>query len=411
MAGAYTVQITGYDATTTYKITINSKVVSTLGTGGTAATTAAALQSLLVASTIPEFAEGVWTVLTDTITCTAPNDGTPMTLTSSVSGGAGTIGAVSTATSPVSAYDWATASNWSTGAVPINGDTVDLTQSSIPIKFGLAQSGVTLAVMNADSTFTTSVGLPRYNTTARSANGSSTPYIEYRPTELAIGITALNVGQGTGAGCTMFNVNFGSVQNATTVYRAGTSSQQGQPTIQLRGTHASNSLIVLAGSVGWAFTAGQVGTLATLKLGYETQQQSDASVVVGAGSTLSSCTATQNGGNLQFSSNLSALTMNSGTATGFLTATVSTLDVEGGTYYHQSTGTITTGTIGSNGTMDFSQDPRGRTITNLTVDGGGELNDPNKTCTFTNPISCPSGITGKFGAVLNLGTNFSIQRS
>ena len=50
-----TFTLTAYDVLTTYKITINGKVVSVLGQGGTTATTATALQAALTASTIPEF--------------------------------------------------------------------------------------------------------------------------------------------------------------------------------------------------------------------------------------------------------------------------------------------------------------------------------------------------------------------
>lgn len=111
-----TIQIASYHASTTYKVTINGKVVSVPGDTDVA-TTAADLQAALDASEIPEFAEITWAVVTDTITATGPADGAPVTITTSVSGGTGTImhTTVTTASGP---NDWNTAANWSLGYVP-----------------------------------------------------------------------------------------------------------------------------------------------------------------------------------------------------------------------------------------------------------------------------------------------------
>src|SRR5438067_3371208 len=91
VAQVTTVTVGTYDAATTYKVTINGKTVSQVGTGGTNATTAAALQALLAASAEPEFTEVTWTVASNVVTATAATKGKPFTLTTAVSGGTGTI--------------------------------------------------------------------------------------------------------------------------------------------------------------------------------------------------------------------------------------------------------------------------------------------------------------------------------
>src|SRR5437870_1231320 len=94
IAQVSTVTITADDVTTTYKLTINGKVISTLGTGVSTTATAAALAAAWAASTAGEALEVVATSSVAVVTLTGKSDGTPFTVTSSVSGGAGTIGAV-----------------------------------------------------------------------------------------------------------------------------------------------------------------------------------------------------------------------------------------------------------------------------------------------------------------------------
>jgi len=80
-----TVQVTNFDVTTTYVITIGGDTVSVLGNTDED-TTASDLQVALEASTNPYFVAVDWTVTTDTITATAGNAGVPFTATSSVTG-------------------------------------------------------------------------------------------------------------------------------------------------------------------------------------------------------------------------------------------------------------------------------------------------------------------------------------
>lgn len=401
VAQVATVTVTAFDVTTIYSININGKLVSVLGITS-AAGTAAALQTALAASGILEFLEVTWTYPGSgaVITGTAATAGVPFTATSSVSGGTGTIGAVTTTVTSTGPNDWNTASNWSTGTVPVNADVAWLQNSASSILYGLAQSGVTLTAINQDSTFTGTVGLPRNNLSG---------YVEYRPTYLAIGVTTLNVGTnpGIGAGCGRFKINLGSVQSAINIFSTGSQADAGLPAIILKGTHASNVLVALQGTIGVAIEAGDVSTILTVQVGFQRSQQTDVTLTLGTGCTLT--TISQYGGVVYAASNVTTWNCYDGTAWFTGSATLTTLDIEeGGTFYYQSSGTLTTGTVGVGCTLDYSRDPRLKTITNVTV--YGTYIDSNKIVTNTNPIYCPNGM-GSGGATLNLGANFHLLRS
>jgi len=88
-----TITITAYDAATTYKVTIGGTDVTQIGTGGTAAQTAQALTAALNASVNANFTPITWTSSGTVITGKADVGGVAFTPTTSVTGGAGTIGA------------------------------------------------------------------------------------------------------------------------------------------------------------------------------------------------------------------------------------------------------------------------------------------------------------------------------
>src|ERR1044072_3073891 len=142
--------ITAYDASTTYKVTINGRTVSQIGTGGTATTTATAFATALNASTIPEFAEITWSSSTSHVIGTCDTAGKTFVCTSSVSGGTGTFGSFSDTTSndgpeALTANNCKDASSGVRG-LPVNSDTFTLETLGSDLKYGLdALSGVTLA--------------------------------------------------------------------------------------------------------------------------------------------------------------------------------------------------------------------------------------------------------------------------
>ena len=192
-----TVTLTAYDVATTYKLTVGSKVISVAGQGGTVITTATALVAAWAASTAGEVA-GISADnaggTSATITLTADTPGVPFTVTSSVTGGTGTIGAATTTQAATGPHHWDNAANWSGGAVPASGDTVFFDRSDYPVQYGLAQSAVTLAALYVSADYAQDIGLAEVNTEG------STSHVEYRPTYLAISASVLEVGQGEAGG-------------------------------------------------------------------------------------------------------------------------------------------------------------------------------------------------------------------
>ena len=160
-----TITVTAYDAATTYRITMNGKILGVLGSGGTTTTVATALTAALAASEDPEFQEVDWSSSAAVITATARTAGTPFIATSSVSGGAGTIGAVTAVTANSSRNDAANALNWSGGVVPTTGDTAlfDVGDVDCLWNLGSAFSAADLAVVMVRDTYAGRISLPVYS--------------------------------------------------------------------------------------------------------------------------------------------------------------------------------------------------------------------------------------------------------
>lgn len=150
IAEVKTVAISGFDAATTYRLTIGNKVVSVVGITSTAAT-ASALSAAWNASEIPETQDITASVNSSTVTLTHDEEGVPFTVTSSVSGGSGTIGAVSTTTSASGPHFWGGAANWSGGADPTSGvcevQTLTITGTPTGGDFTITYAGQTTAAI------------------------------------------------------------------------------------------------------------------------------------------------------------------------------------------------------------------------------------------------------------------------
>ena len=364
-----------------YSVTMglnNACVVSYTAVGGdTNITIASALQALLAASQFGQFQEITFdTTTTAVIPLTAATAGTPFTLSTSATG-TGTL-VYATTTPNSSPEDWGNAANWSTGALPIAGDDVWIDDSTQSIRWNLAAISATLNSVNISSTMTGTIGLPEVNT-----NGSNS-YEEYRTRYLTVNATTINVGYGSGTGSSRININSGTVQTALFVRQTGQSLDTNLEALQWKGTNVSNTVEVTRGSVGIAGLGGDAATVATLTVGYVSNQDSDATVRCGQGTTLT--TVNMSGGSLDLYSGCTTLTKTAGTLTTYGTGAYTTLAALGGTTNCLSTGTIGTLTIGSTETLSFAEDDQARTVTNCTLYAGGSLSDPFKTVTWTNPI-------------------------
>jgi hypothetical protein len=250
-----TYRISTYDAATTYKITINGKLVSVVGNTD-AATTAADLLAALQAATDGEFTEIEWEVSTDTVTATGPDDGAPVTITSSVTGGAGAIThtAVQAAAGP---HDVAVAKNWSGGAVPSGGDTVYFDLSDVDCLYNLGQlTGVALAAIYVRASFTGRIGLM-----VRNPNS----YDEYRPRYFVANPAILQIGAGIGGGSGLLRFNTEAVTCAIEVIQTAGPLETNLPSFTWIGTGAANTVETQGGSFGAALLGGESAVISTAR--------------------------------------------------------------------------------------------------------------------------------------------------
>ena len=363
----------------TFTATINGKSLTVTATAATVANVCLLMKQAWDDSTIPEFLEILCENLTTYIKLTAITAGKPFTVTASATnGGAGNTQTFTAATTTANsgANDWSTVANWEADALPANSDDVYIPAGGSSILYGLNQSSVTLTSLTIDQGFTNFIGLPEIN-----ADGTN--YDEYRDTYLRISATTVTIGDGTGGGAGRIKLDVGSAQTAITVRNTGNPESESLPACLIKGTHASNVLTITKGSVGVAVQPGEVSTIATVNIGYLTNQDFDSVVRMGSGVTLT--TINKTGGNLSIESNSTTINHTGGELQ-LLAGTVTTINCDAGTIYDRSPGTITTLIIGSRGVYDASRDPRAKTITNCDLYAGAELHDPHGRVTYTNGI-------------------------
>ena len=382
-------------------VTINGKSVSVEAGGTTVADVTAALAAALEASEIPEFVEITWEDTTTEVTYTGPTDGTPVTITvSTTEAGGGAADsqtfAESTVTTAEGPNHWDVGANWSGGSVPANSDDVYIEDSEVDILYGLDQNSVTLTSLNIGMNFTGTIGLPYRN---------ENDYIEYRDRYLKVKATTVNVGYGVGQGSNLINLDQSTVQTTVNVNGSASSFSQNRPTIQWKGTHASNVVNLSKGSFGAAVEPGETATISTLTVGYTDNIAGDVDATIGSGVTLT--TVNKSGGDLVLNCGATTVTQTAGTLT-VQAGAFTTVNVQGGSCYYNSTGTLTTANVTGNGILDFSKDMRSKTITNaINIFGNqSQLNDPFKvTGSVVLDLEQRSTLDG-----LVLGTNVRLTR-
>lgn len=363
-----------------FTVTINGKAISFTATAATVANvTAGLVNAIQSATSYPEFGEVTAADNTTNLTLTANTAGTPFTQTSSAATGAGTPGCTlvtSTTTANSGPNVWNLADNWDTGVVPVTGDDVYIDQLAIDILYGLDQSAVTLATLNIGAGYTGKIGLPQWNVRG---------YWEYRDTYLAIGATALTIGDGPGSGSGRIKIDTGSVQTAITVEQSAAGADTGIEAILWKGTHASNTLVITKGEMACAGLAGEVATLSSVEISSKLSPATDVYLRLSSGCTLT--TVTQLGGKAEINSNTTTLTLKGQcTCTVAGTATLGTVTLDqGATLVNKSSGTLATALkVGPGCTVDYSQDPRAKTITPLVELSKGSIwKDPNAVVTYT----------------------------
>lgn len=358
VAQVVTVQVTAFDVTTTYTINIGGVEVSVLGVTDADAT-AAALSTALNDSAHPYFTAITWSVLTDTVTGTADLAGLPFAATSSVAGGAGTIGVITETVAATGPNFWNDPDNWSTGAIPVSTDDVAFRDSAIPVMHGLVQTAVALDTLTVEASYTGKIGL-RSDQLAVSADGlnTDTTVPEYRPTYLDIGWTDCDLGGHNGPGrpsgssrIRLDNANTGTSE--TRVHSTATSGDGDKPAVLLLFAAANADLEVRSASGGVGIAAGVPLETSTIGDVTVTDATSGSSVFIGDGVTMTNYT--QRGGLNRMSS-----------AGDITTVTVlgGDLDIRGGDY------TISNLTVRGGLVRDSHRNSGGNEWTTVNLQGG-----------------------------------------
>ena len=379
VAQVTTIQITAYDAATTYEVTIGGIEVSVTGTTD-ADGTASALQAALDASTHPYFTAITWTVATDTVTGTATTAGVPFVASSSVTGGTGTIGAATTSTASAGPNDWSTALNWSGGAVPVASDDVVISNSSANIVYGLDQSSVAIDSLKVEQTFTGELGLP-YNKFATSANGETfdTSAIEYREHYLEIDVDEIEIGGHSGIGSPsgsgrikIDNVKSGA-STTNIIKTGGSSADSGFPAVRLLAANAGADIFVREARGGVGIALGAPSETSTVGDVIVSAENSNTQVLIGEGVTITNFEQSNGNNSLNAAATVTSVTVNGGQLTTEGDYTITTLELTEGTVFcnHVKTAgnAITTANL-TGGTLDGTNSTVARTWATVNPDGG-----------------------------------------
>lgn len=214
--------------------------------------------------------------------------------------------------------DWSFADNWDGAAVPVNSDSAYMRSNAVNASAGLAQSAVTLTLLEVERSFEGDIG-------------SAT-------SELAIGATTFNlgrhIGDGSPAGSDRIKITFGSVQTAINVwFTASSAADSFLEPCRLRGTHASNVAKIYGGIVGFATNdPDDLCTLLTLDV-------FGGKVNCGAGCTLG--TINNLAGDLTIRSAATTINQAGGTLNIYGAGAYTTIKATGGQTTNYGTGTIT----------------------------------------------------------------------
>ena len=394
VAQVVTVQVTSFDASTSYRLTVGDEILATQGTTDIA-TTVAAMVSNWNASTHPYFT-GITAAATgspvDTVQLTADTAGVPFTVTESVSGGTGTIGSATTATANSGPNDWSIGENWSDGSIPATNDTIIIANNSVHIAWGLDQSAVDNITGFFDKTYQSNIGLEK-NGFATSADGQTrvSTAEEYRDTYLKIGWTSLTLGRNTGtgsaAGSLMLKLHNDRASASTTrVIDTRSSGQNNLPSVRFLFDNADAELYVLKSPGGVGVAADEPGETSNVKIIDVSDSTSASRMVVGDGVTFKASGGKfqQNGGVTVFSSAdvVETMNMRGGEIDTNGDFEITTLTTTGGTMRANHTSSASPahaiGTLNLNdGTVDGRASGEARTwnIVNLNTSGSLKAND------------------------------------
>ena len=294
--------------------------------------------------------------------------------TTEAGGGAADTQTFTTSTTTVNSgpKDWSVTDNWSLGVLPGAAAGHDAVVDGAEILYGLDQSGIanTLASLNI----------------IRSQIGSN-PATGYIPIYLQIKATSVIIGQHTGPGTSVeaapVNIDLGSTASTIIISNTGTNSPTTMPAVRILANSSSTTLHVNKGNVGIALVDGETATLGSVSGSYTSNRSSDSKLYIGAGVTLT--TANFYAGQTEMACGATTVNIFEATLTTIGEGLLETVNQNDGTFYSNSSGTITT-LNNRGGITDFLRASVARIVTTLKLDPGGSVIYDPAVLTLTNKI-------------------------
>jgi hypothetical protein len=389
-----TVQITAYDVTTTYTLTVGGVDVETLGVTD-ATGTATALAAAWNTSTHAYFTGVTASSTTDTVTLTADVAGVEFTAASSVTGGTGTIGSVTSSVASAGPCDWATPENWSDGSVPGVSDIVIFSDNAVNVCFGLDQNALAINELLITKTYTGKIGLNR-NALVTSANGETVDTMknEYREDYLRIDVDTIEIGKQIGTSTStgsqrikIDNTNTGA--SSTKVFSTNNvGAESNLPPVRFKYNSTTADIFIRGGSVGIANDEpAETAIIGDLYL-----NGVNSKVFCGDGCQIQTVVQSNGQALIQSTTTITSIDLIDGTLTTEGDFTVTTFNIEDGTYIpnHDAAGVAITTLNINGGFVDATRTSELRTWTNVNLKPGGSIKVNSDIVTMTN-FNDPAG--------------------
>jgi hypothetical protein len=306
-----------------------------------------------------------------TMTLTADTAGTAFSVSPTTVGGSFTRTATTANEGP---YDWSTAKNWDSGAVP--GSVADSTVyvEGATILYGLDNSSMSNALVKL---------------VVRGSQIGTNPEDGCLPVYLQIKSAIIDIGEHYGPSSltegTPVLINSGTTAAAITVHNSATNTSK--PSVYIKANSASTTVVVKKGYVGIGYGDGETTVVSAITSLYVTQKATDANVFIGNGVTV---TTINHNGVMILRSAATTVNSNAGTLTTEGSGAITTLNLNGATVISNSTGTITTANIES-GTLDTLKSNAARTFTTIKLNPGGTFKR-NSAITVTNMLTADSSV-------------------
>jgi hypothetical protein len=271
-----------------------------------------------------------------------------MVATSSVAGGAGTIGAHTVTTAATSPHHFDDARNCSDDTAPANNDKLIFANTDVNCAWGLDQNAVVLYALVVEKTYTGRLGLDALKfATSADAETVEDDVAEYRQPSLSLEVDGtqghVRLGEGVGiasaSGPTRINLDLQDRAVDVLIYSAdGTSADAGRPAYRIAADNSATDFYIYGatGGVGIGTEPGDASyEVGDIRIG---DLVGSAQVYLGRAVTVSGVWEQQSGTHvLRSAGTVSSVVQHGGDLTAEGEFTITAAQVDGGTFRPHNT--------------------------------------------------------------------------